>query len=303
MAGRKRKIPEGYIPQWNSDYSTDSDYDRFSVPKKFNAATAAPTPPGAWRVDEEELHVDEVDDTPFTIHDQRHNNGGKELRELQGAGAAEAIPTIMDLQFVTPQSDEDASVDESLHDEEVDYEQYTCGQEEEDDDDDDDGDWFILNPNFGDISTSDTTEENGENGWYYPSDDEVPPPPPPVPGEQEDRESFQYLLSQLSEDWIVNEVDHKVSKTASSEFWNIAAKWMFAITAAFIREKKKKFPKFPHIRKKLKKKHVPRVSLETAYINKETRELTIAADTDKVPVSQFPPDKYQKVYESAKVKV
>ena len=120
---------------------------------------------------------------------------------------------------------------------------------------------------------------------------------------EEDHESFKYLLNQFSEEWMNNEINHKVSKTASSEFWNIAKKYMFSLSSAFNLENKKKFPKFAHIRRKLVKEKVPRISLQTGYVHKTSQLLTIANDTEKTEVLQFPPDQFEKVFETATVKV
>ena len=121
--------------------------------------------------------------------------------------------------------------------------------------------------------------------------------------EEEDKKSYQYLLRKFAEDWMNNECHHKVSKTASTEFWNIARKWMLPLASAFKQEKKTKFPKFEHIRRKLVKQNVPRVSLDTGFVHKETKELSIVRDTEKIPLLQFPPDVYERVFEVAKVKV
>ena len=133
----------------------------------------------------------------------------------------------------------------------------------------------------------DDDEEEEEN-----TDEEGPPLP----------NSFKDILAKFSEDWLSNEVHHKVSKVATSDFWNICSKYMFSITEAFTKEKKKKFPKFEHIRRKLKKEKVPKIHLKTGFVNKETQELSIE-NTEKLPVLQYPQDKFEKVFEIAHVKV
>ena len=149
----------------------------------------------------------------------------------------------------------------------------------------------VINP-----PTLDHQPEDEEDDEDYESEEEEEE-------EEIDVSSFKYKLQKYSEAWIVNENDHKVSKKASSAFWNIARKWMFDLTTAFKNEKKKKFPKFEHIRRKLVKKNVPEVSMDIGYVHKKTNKLTIVKDTQKVPVKKFPTDTYEKVFEIASIKV
>ena len=137
---------------------------------------------------------------------------------------------------------------------------------------------------------NDEEEEDTDNDHEHEDEGEI------------DKESFKYLLSQFSEAWVDNQINHKVSKTGASKFWNIATKFMIPLSNAFIKEKKKKFPKFEHIRRKLVKKNVPEVTIEAGYVDKKKTELIIS-EGEKVNVKDFPREKFEKVFEIASVKV
>ena len=114
---------------------------------------------------------------------------------------------------------------------------------------------------------------------------------------------FHTLKRELAEQWMLIEVAHRVSKTASNAFWRLANK-MFPE----VYEKKKemdiktKVPQFAHIRRILHVKKVPPISMEVAYENKETGEVITVKGLNKLPVSKFSPDKFTKLYEQASVK-
>lgn len=64
----------------------------------------------------------------------------------------------------------------------------------------------------------------------------------------------------------------------------------------------KKVPQFQQIRRKLYENRTPDVNLEIGYKNKETDEVTIINDT-VTPKSRFPPNRFDKMFEIASVKV
>lgn len=65
----------------------------------------------------------------------------------------------------------------------------------------------------------------------------------------------------------------------------------------------RKIPQFRSIRETLYDNNVPHISLEFAYEVKATGDIIILNDLESTPTSRFPPSKYTKLYESAKVKV
>lgn len=303
MAGRKRKIPEGYVPQWESSSDSDTSHSEFKN-RIFTPTLSQPPPPlQPQRQPEIEIEVrgepvDEVEVNPNDDH---------ELLD----GIPQNDP-ISDVYFQVQMVDNDRKQDEET--EETDlrpYEEPDLYDEPDISEDEEPNAFNLEEPDTHQQHDQREIEEEERDGnseredeeAQFPSYDEFWPISSELEEVEEDKESFIYLLKKFSEEWIINEVHHKVSKVASSEFWNITAKWMFSLASAFEKERKSKFPKFAHIRRKLINQHVPRISLQTGYIDKSTQELSIASDTEKIPVHRFPADKYQKVFEIASVEV
>ena len=96
---------------------------------------------------------------------------------------------------------------------------------------------------------------------------------------------------------------HRVSKSASEDFWRLASREFPKLSRARTDEMVyKKIPQFQILRKNLYKAHVPPISLKIAYQDLDTDEITVV-EGQKTPVSQFSPSKYRKLYEIATVKV
>ena len=331
MAGRKRKVPSGYVPEWNSasdaDADTDSDVDFFQLPNPkrfFSPISSSPTseenadglpteqhelqdPMHEPQSPQQDLHDPYLDpQSPQQDLNDTHLEPQSPQQELQ----------YPHLEPQSPQQEVQDHVQEG--DEQQLQEDVNPGHEEEDDayymedmleneqfldfaesmeEEEMIGEGFVINEQLEERQEEEGEEEEDEEDDVEQEEEEEDE------GAEVDKDSFNYLLREFSEEWLYNECHHKVSKVASSKFWNIASKWMFSLTSAYQKDNKKKFPKFAHIRKKLVKEKVPPVSMETGYVNKETQELVVAKDTDKTPVRQFPPDQYEKVYEIASVKV
>lgn len=100
------------------------------------------------------------------------------------------------------------------------------------------------------------------------------------------------------------ELNHRVSKSGSSQFWSLAMDAIpKLIDAKRVTQNQKKIPQFRSMRNKLHDDHLPKISLEVAYRRKDTGDILILQDLEKIPVKKFPRSKYQKLYESASVKV
>lgn len=111
------------------------------------------------------------------------------------------------------------------------------------------------------------------------------------------------MLDKLRKDWVLLEIKHRCSKTASNEFWELAKEGFPNLVRAKYNEMvSKPIPQFPSQRKKLIKQHVPNINLKIGYLNKDTNE-EIEVEGDKTPVSKFNPQKFQKLYEVATVEV
>ena len=114
---------------------------------------------------------------------------------------------------------------------------------------------------------------------------------------------YSQLLEELSQKWIVLEIDHRTSKEATDSFWRLASEAFPALYRAKVDGMvHKDIPQFTSIRRKLNKKHVPKISMEIGYRNKESQEIVVV-EAEKTPRSRFNPTQFEKVYEVAKVEV
>lgn len=302
MAGRKRKIPAGYMPRWDSD-SDNSDINATSESHDVQGKkkkSVSSTPPGATYSPPLTMET-KVEDEPVPA---------PEMPSFEPQGQPQIIITDEDEDIVMHDENEEHEVvvDNEEQQQVVDGEEREQISDNEEQDNHDHDDIILqmheqLNMFEEDEEVVPIEEAYEESDDNFENDDEFEEDFWSGSEQQEDKESFQYVLKKFAEDWLGTEINHKVSKIASSEFWNITRKWMTSLNSAFVKEKRKKFPKFEHIRKKLKKEKVPPISLNTGYVNKETKVLSVARETNKIPVRDFPPDKYEKVFEIASVKV
>lgn len=117
----------------------------------------------------------------------------------------------------------------------------------------------------------------------------------------EEGENYLRILSDLSEQWLITEVSHRVSKQASSMFWKLAND-MFNPLYLAKGDLGRKIPQFDCLRKKLYDENTPTVHMEIAYESKETGEVTVV-EASSTPVSRFPPSTHRRLYEIAWVEV
>lgn len=114
---------------------------------------------------------------------------------------------------------------------------------------------------------------------------------------------YESILKELSTKWIVAEADHNVSKVASNVMWKLAFQFIpNLIRAKDQQEDQTKIPQFQQIRRNYTEDNCPEVELQFGYRNKETDE-TFHIKSTVTPKSRFPPNKYEKLYEMATVKV
>lgn len=118
----------------------------------------------------------------------------------------------------------------------------------------------------------------------------------------EENMSYDELLRHLSREWILLELHHRTSKAASQDFWDLAKKCFPRLYKKRIDDMVyKPIPKFRSQRKRVYKDDVPEVTMEIAYRNKDTKELTVV-QADKTPTT-FNPKNFEKIFEVATVKV
>ena len=100
----------------------------------------------------------------------------------------------------------------------------------------------------------------------------------------------------------MTEINHKVSKEASSIFWRIANNTFHRMYVSK-GDRGRKIPQFQALREKIYKEEIPTVKMEVAFKSKDDGEVTILEDVSSIPVSMFPPSGYRRLYEIASVDV
>lgn len=114
-------------------------------------------------------------------------------------------------------------------------------------------------------------------------------------------DNYKEILESLLEKWIINEIDHRVSKTASENFWRIASSFHDLHVAKGA--SRRKIPQLGHLRKKMYKDRVPDVHMEVGFQSKDTGEVTVLDDVAVIPTSRFPTNQFRRLYEIASVDV
>ena len=293
--GRKRKIPDGYIPRWKSDsedsnseidltpsepihLSTASNVSACPSLKVIQECSPIPKKPTVTNITiEPPLHHQpevvpeppvlpsglDVGDIEFETEDESHDNLGIILDD--------SIDTVDDV------LDNDIVVD-------YDTDLYVDGEDM----------GAFLNFEFNDDYLPDEGDAEEEYGRLEEEDEEE---------EEEDQDSYEYIFRRFAEEWSQNSISHRASKQATVAFWNVSRKWMFKLTSSFVNDKIKKFPKYEHTHRKVVQQNVPRISMDVGYIKKENNELTILSDVEKLPIQKFPRDAYEKAFEIASIKV
>ena len=105
-------------------------------------------------------------------------------------------------------------------------------------------------------------------------------------------------LEILAREWLIIEMSHNVSKRASDKFWKAAQRY---ISNQFTKEQSRN-ESFTHIRRQLRKKYCPEVSLDLAYKHIKTGEICMKTDVQKI-TSKFRKPEYEPLYEIASVQV
>ena len=122
--------------------------------------------------------------------------------------------------------------------------------------------------------------------------------------EDEDNESEQQNdlndpLEQFAKEWMIIEMSHNVSKSASDEFWKAAHKY---ITANYSKTKCKN-QSFTHLRRNLMQKYCPEISLDLSYKHKQTGEIYIEKDVREISHEKFRKPEFEPLHEIASIKV
>ena len=104
------------------------------------------------------------------------------------------------------------------------------------------------------------------------------------------------ILENLKSQWLLSEIQHCVSKSASEAFWTLAKQHFPKL------DDSKKTPQFKSIRRKMYDDLLPSVDMEIAYRNKTTGEINIVQE-EITPRKRFPANEYDKLYEIGTLKV
>ena len=115
-----------------------------------------------------------------------------------------------------------------------------------------------------------------------------------------DVEDYSTILEKLKSKWLLTEINHSVSKTASDAFWKIGLLFFNELHAAPGR--RKKTPQFKTVRRQMYRNLVPEIELEIGYRHKVSGEITVVKDSI-TPMKRFSTATFEKIYEIGTVKV
>lgn len=94
--------------------------------------------------------------------------------------------------------------------------------------------------------------------------------------DENEPESYKSILKAQSVDWLMCEIDHRISNEASNELFEVAKKWFYKLYVAKENQGvSKNTPQFGWLRSKLYDNNIPKISMEVAYLNKSTNSITL----------------------------
>ena len=310
MPGRKRKLPSDYVPQGWLEPGSDEDGE-WQPMTSYHAILAKRRKEGSSVHD----HSSAGPSAPGPEHepDQEESDDRQEP-------TSPAIPSPPSAIFIEEEEamEEDEAVQEDPVQEEVQLVQSppaaASSQEEADESVEEEVQLLQSPPAAASLEeeADEAREEELQQVQSPPAEDEaIAEEDDEEEEEEEDDEdidlgdgTYKSIFEKLTDRWLLTEVDHHCSKTSTNEFWRVANKYFAKLYAAKEREGiTRKTPLFSHIRKQIHDKRVPRISMEVAYQHKTTGEISVAADVDATPTSQYPPNVYTKIYESASIEV
>ena len=102
--------------------------------------------------------------------------------------------------------------------------------------------------------------------------------------ESDIEDNSENLMNEFAKKWMLCELTHKISKTASNELWKLAFQYIPYI-------KRQKHAQFAHIRRTLYKENVPEIQIKTCYKQNSTDEVTYTTDTISTQ-KDFPAGQY-----------
>ena len=144
-------------------------------------------------------------------------------------------------------------------------------------------------------------EDNGSEDLPHPGEEEDGNDDEQEVEEEVGELTYGDLLNQLSEKWLLVQLTHDVSATATNSFWDAAMKLLpDLLQQKETTDARKKIPGFIHLRNKQFKEKCPEVHVKHVYLNKGTQEIVISNNNAD---QNYPKSHYKKLYEEAHVKV
>lgn len=128
------------------------------------------------------------------------------------------------------------------------------------------------------------------------------------PGGQEDnnidlQDDYHEMLKEVAEKWLLVQLTHRVSISASNSFWEFAVNSIPKLSQCKNdRSIKKAIPGYIHLRRKMYKEQCPKVHMKFVYLNKNTEAIEIV-HTNTNPAKQYNRINYVKLYEEAHFEV
>ena len=295
--GRKRKLPQLFIPEpyyHGSDDSGDNVHD-------------ADTETSTAQEDSQDEEHPEGEPALHEVQEEDHRQVERDRHEVQEGDHRQVEPDRHEVQEGDhrqverdrheDQEGDHRQVERDRHeDQEGDHRQVEPAHHEEQHEEH--GNGVVQLVPLRDDDDGMQQEQLMHEGAYLREDDDEDDGE-----EEEDDLDYHEILNSLSKQWMNAEMDHTISQAASNELWKIAFDFIpKLVSARQLNGIRRKVPTFNHIRKQLHKKGTPDVQLEIGYRNRNTDEITLV-NASTTPVSTFPANMYEKLYEVATAKV
>lgn len=289
MAGRKRKLPPDFVPEPWQEPLSDEEGEWRPIP---NLLLLSPL--------RGNLQIRDQDDNVSQGEEHEHDEGDVNVEPLlpvEAEGNDGNWPEV--------EAENDSEPDASIygpneHGNETDDASIYGANEHGNETAEDNDDYVQMLRTDDDDEEHDAQEEEERQVEGQQQDEEEDG----EEAEEERGESFKTVHEHLVRDWLLTEIEHHVSKAASSSFWKVADKYFHSLYGAKEREGiSRKVPQFMQERKKIHDKNVPKISMEVAYQHKHTGEISVVENVQSIPASRYPPNLYTKIYEVASVEV
>ena len=134
-----------------------------------------------------------------------------------------------------------------------------------------------------------------------PSFDSEPSSDPSYSEDYEEGHDFSRIVEEFVKEWLLVELTHNVSKTATDTFWRLALKYIPQLQDYITQGNK--ILQFQQLRKKLYSTYAPDVSMCVTFQNHTTHATHELQNIISIPKTRFPQNEFKRLLETAKVKV